>query len=90
MGTPGPVSEESAERCTSKWQQDVRNLATCDLVIVVDENSPRGRWPLGRITQVLPGDDGRVRAAEVRIKSGTYLRPAAKLCFLEELPKSSE
>lgn len=70
-----------------KWQQDIRNLETGDLVIVVDENSPRGRWPLGRVTRVLPCDDGRVRAAEVRAKSGTYLRPAAKLCFLKELPK---
>ncbi|XP_015752550.1 PREDICTED: uncharacterized protein LOC107332334 [Acropora digitifera] len=54
-----------------KWQQDIRNLETGDLVIVVDENSPRGRWPLGRVTRVLPCDDGRVRAAEVHTKSGT-------------------
>ena len=73
-----------------KWQRDVRTLATGDLVLVVDENSPRGRWPLGRITRVLPGDDGRVRAAEVRTKSGTYVRPTAKLRFLEEFPKPSE
>ena len=75
---------------TTKWQRDVRNLTTGDLVIVVDENSPRGRWPLGRVTRVLPGDDGRIRAAEVRTKSGTYVRPTVKLCFLKELPKPSE
>ena len=73
-----------------KWQRDVRSLATGDLELVVDENSLCGRWPLGRITQVLPGDDGRVRAAEVRTKSGTYVRPTAKLCFFEEVPKPSK
>ena len=68
-----------------KWQGDVRNLATGDLVLVVDGNFVRGR-----ITRVLPGDDGRVRAAEVRAKSGTYVRTTAKLCFLEEFPRPSE
>ena len=38
---------------------------------MVDENSLRRCWPLGSVTRVLPGDDGRVRAAEVRTKSGT-------------------
>ena len=67
-----------------KWRRNVPNLVIGDLVLVVDENSPRGSWPLRRVTRVLPGDDGRVRAAEVRTKSGTYVRPVVKLCLLEE------
>lgn len=67
-----------------KWRRDAPNLAEGDVVLVVDENSPRGRWPLGRVVRALPGDDGNVRAAEVRTKSGTYVRPVAKLCLLEE------
>ena len=68
-----------------KWRKDARNVSEGDLVLVVDENSPRGCWPLGRVTRVLPGDDGRVRAAEVRTKSGTYVRPvlARRNCELE-------
>ena len=31
-----------------------------------------------------------LRAAEVRTKSGTYVRPTAKLCLLEEFSKQSE
>ena len=73
-----------------KWQREVPNLATGQLLLVVDENSPRSRWPLGRITRVVPGDDGRVRAAEVRSKSGTYVMLIAKLCFLVETPKPTE
>ncbi|KAK3726366.1 hypothetical protein QZH41_006066, partial [Actinostola sp. cb2023] len=37
-----------------------------------------------RVVRPLPGDDGRVRAAEVRTSAGTYVRPVAKLCILEE------
>jgi len=66
-----------------KWTNNARNVREGDLVLVVDENSPRGCWPLARVLRVLPGDDGRVRAAEVRTKSGTYIRPVVKLCLLE-------
>ena len=44
----------------------------------------RGKWPLGRITTVMPGKDGVVRVAEVRTKDDTYVRPIVKLCRLEE------
>ena len=50
--------------------------------MIVDQNSPRGDWPLGRIVRPLPGSDGVVRAALVRTSSGEYVRPVAKLCFL--------
>ncbi|KAK3739937.1 hypothetical protein QZH41_015978, partial [Actinostola sp. cb2023] len=67
-----------------KWTTEARNVAKGDLVLIVDENAARGRWPLGRVVRSLPGDDGRVRAAEVRTSAGTYVRPVAKLCILEE------
>ena len=41
------------------------------LMHIVDENSPRECWPLTRVLKALPGDDGRVRASEVRTKSDT-------------------
>ena len=66
-----------------KWRNEARNVREGDLVLVVDEKSPRGCWPLARVLRVFPGDDGRVRAAEVRTRSGVYTRPAVKLCLLE-------
>ena len=45
---------------------------------------PRSHWPLGRILKTFPGSDGRVRMAEVKTPNGTLMRPAAKLCMLEE------
>ena len=37
-----------------KWRKDACNVSEGDLVLLVDENSPRGCWPLGHVTQVLP------------------------------------
>jgi hypothetical protein len=79
-----------------KWHGQQRNLTIGDLVLVVDENSPKGHWPIGRIVEVCPSaTDGNVRVAKVEVPSSksTYLRPITKLCLLftnEELnsPKS--
>ena len=55
-----------------------------DLVLIVDKKSPRGRWLLGRVLKIFPGDDQRVRVAEVKTKSSTLIRPISKLVLLEE------
>ena len=66
-----------------KWKTENKNLQVNDAVLMAETNVPRGYWPLGRVTKVFPGSDGRVRSAEVRTRSGTYVRPATKLCLLE-------
>ncbi|XP_043230776.1 uncharacterized protein LOC122386061 [Amphibalanus amphitrite] len=68
-----------------KWKTEKKNLQIDDVVLVVNSQSPRGYWELGRITRVYPGSDGGVRSAEVKTKSGTYVRPTTKLCLLESL-----
>ena len=67
-----------------KWNKEQRNLTVDDLVMVVDEQRPRGQWLLGRIIEVMPSTDGRVRSIKVRTHQGIYTRPAAKICLLEE------
>ena len=66
-----------------KWGTERRNLEENDVVLVVDQNSPRGIWPLARVVRALPGPDGRVRTALVKTRTGEYVRPVAKLCLLE-------
>ena len=44
-----------------KWRRDARNVCEGDLVLVVDQNFPRGCWPLGRVLGGLPGNNGRVK-----------------------------
>ena len=55
-----------------------------DLVIVVDYNLPHGQWELGRVTETIMSDDGKVRSVRVRTAKNTYMRPVAKICVLEE------
>lgn len=67
-----------------KWIHKTGNLAIGDLVLVVDDNSPRGRWSLGRVVNTFPGRDDRVRIAEMKTNTSTLVRPISKLCLLEE------
>lgn len=63
----------------AKWHKDTPVHQTGDIVMVVDPLLPRALWPVGRITKVLPGTDGRIRTAEVNVKDRHYLRPVARL-----------
>ena len=45
------------------------SINTGDVVVVHDENLPRGFWKLGRVEEVIAGRDGRVRGAAVRLAS---------------------
>ena len=57
-----------------KWICEKDNLKIGDVVLVVDNNSPRGRWLLGRVIKTFPGRDGKVRAAEIKTKNSTLTR----------------
>ena len=59
-----------------------------DLLLVVEDNLPRGRWNLGRIVRTFSGDDGLIRTVEVQTKQGTFKQPVTKLCLLEEAEHS--
>ena len=66
------------------WRKDIPNVTVGELVLVVDDDLKRGKWPLARVTNVMPGVDGVVRVAEVKTKSGVYTRPITKLIRLED------
>ncbi|XP_071490098.1 uncharacterized protein [Diadema antillarum] len=66
-----------------KWLIPRRNLAVNDLVLVADERAPRGQWPLEKVSQVYPGNDGLVRQAEIKVGSVFLRRPISKLCMLK-------
>ena len=66
-----------------KWNVEQRNVSVGDLVLVVEDGVKRSKWKTGRVESVMPGQDGRVRVARVKTSTGSYVRPSAKLCFLE-------
>ena len=57
-----------------KWNNPRRNLKIGDLVLIADENYPRGQWPLAMVTEVMPGKDGYVRAVKVKTSSAVSTR----------------
>ena len=69
-----------------KWNQNTRNVKVGDLVLIVDEKTRRGDWPLARIMKTFPGKVDTIRVCEVKTKVGVYKKPVAKLALLEECP----
>ena len=67
----------------SKWSTVKPNLQVNDIVLVAEEDTRRGQWPLGIITEVELSSDGLVRAAMVRFNGKEKRRPINKLVFLE-------
>lgn len=70
----------------SKWQTDTPDLQQGSIVMVVDPSLPRAQWPVGRVTKVHPGADGRIRTAEVDVNGRQYQRPVARLITLPAIP----
>ena len=66
-----------------KWLKKEPNFSVNDLVLMYDENAPRGSWPLGKVVEVYPDSQGNVRQVLVRTKTQTFKRPISKLCRLK-------
>jgi len=58
-----------------------------EVIIVHDENHPRNFWKLGRVTDIIQGNDGQVRGAVIDVvtngKLQTLQRPITRLYPLE-------
>ncbi len=70
-----------------KWQQEKDNLIVRTVVMIADPQFPRALWPTGKVKAVIPGADGKVRAAEIQVKDRTYIRPVVRLIKLPPLPE---
>ncbi len=68
-----------------KWFQARKNLSVGDVVLIIDESSPRNSWVLGRIMKVFPDKKGLVRRVLVKTKTNTLERPIDKLCLICEM-----
>ncbi len=65
-----------------KWTKRTRDFQEDDIVYVKDEVLKHRDWPLARIIKTFPGDDGRVRAVDVKCRGNVYRRPTNKLILL--------
>ena len=61
----------------TKWVKKERNVAVGDVVLVVDDKSPRGSWPVGEVSKVLV--EKTKKGKDQKTKDGEYRRPVVKL-----------
>ena len=66
-----------------KWLNPSPNLAVNDIVLIMNQNTVRGLWPMGRVIDTKIGRDGLVRSARLKTQSGEVVRPISKLVLLE-------
>ena len=66
-----------------KWFQTQRDVHIGDVMLVISPDTSRRNWPLGRVLEVYPGQDGHVRVVKIQVGEGTLIRPVNKLCPLE-------
>lgn len=64
------------------WKYPERQFAVGDMVLVKDYTTPPASWPLGRVTEVYPSDDGEVRRVLVRFKRTELRRSVQQLIYL--------
>ena len=48
-----------------------------------EDNGKRGQWPLDRVVEVHPGEDGLVQVMSAQASKGTCKRPAVNIFRLE-------
>lgn len=66
-----------------KWKGEQPNLTVGSLVLLRSDNIAPLRWPMGRIVNVYPGRDNKVRALDVKTSNGYIMRTSImKVCPL--------
>jgi hypothetical protein len=88
----GKLREELRERFRREYlsqlihrgkAKDCKKLLVGDIVLVGADQKKRLLWPMGRIVELLPGADGKVRVAKVQVKDSVLVRPLQRLYPME-------
>ncbi|GFX20950.1 integrase catalytic domain-containing protein [Trichonephila clavipes] len=66
----------------NKWQFKKQNVNVGDLVVLIEDNMPTFKWPLGRITEIYSGNDALIRVVKVKTQFGEYKRAISRVCLL--------
>ena len=80
------------QRC--KWTSDRPNIRVGVIVLLKDNEVARLAWPLGRVAEVFPSTDGRVRKVKVRVVKDNgvaeYVRPVVEVVLLLDVAESDK
>jgi hypothetical protein len=67
-----------------KWNQPRKNVEIGDVVLLLQENTPRSSWPLARVIEVHRNrNDGHVRSVKLKTATSVLERPICKIVVLE-------
>ena len=82
------VELRNSHRYAATQSNTDRIVSTEDVVVVHDEDQPRGKWRIGKVEDLIAGADGSIRGAVVRVqgkggKCATIRRPVQRLYPLE-------
>jgi transposase InsO family protein len=66
-----------------KRTEDSKLISVGEIVLIGSDNLKRLQWPIGRVLEVLPGNDGIVRVVRIKTKSGIVTRPVQRVYPLE-------
>lgn len=58
-------------------------LKVGDAILVSNDLEKKLCWPLARVEELIPGNDGKVRTARVKTATGVLVRPLQRLILLE-------
>ena len=64
-----------------KWNADRRNVRV-NVVFVENPNVVRGNWTIGKVIEVFPGKDSKVRNVRVKTSCGEYERPVNRIAVI--------
>ena len=70
----------------NKWRKSSTNLKVDD-VVLLKEDSPRCHWPMGRIVEALPDQDGRVRKVKLVCTTSKGSKPKVFQRAIHQLVK---
>jgi hypothetical protein len=70
----------------SKWVVEKQNLKLGSMVLIKEDFLPCSKWLLGRIVEVFPGSDNKVRVVKVRTQNGEFKRAVTKIAVLPMEP----
>lgn len=54
-----------------------------EIVLIGEDNRPRGSWAYGRVDKIFPSEDGQIRSVLIKTATGSLRRPLEKIFPLE-------
>ncbi len=65
-----------------KWQFEKKIVNPGAMVHLKEDNLPPNKWSMGRIQEVIPGLDGKIKVVIVKTPHGKLIRGISKICLL--------